>query len=170
MAALFRSVTSTALYRDADCTVAGSRLCAFHRARSPDVASASRLPASFPGSADEAGVTGNFIAPHEVRLMEAFSLGRTIRILAVLDGLILLLNCASFYILYVLVIWVSTLPPLAIFAVSSCFPSWPRLQRQQTDVCLKRTTFPLIFDGNMEAFLQVVRARVRPVLVRAPKK
>lgn len=56
-----------------------------------------------------AGVTGNFIAPHEVRLMEAFALGRMIRILAILDGIILLLNCAYFTVLF-LMLWVGGPP------------------------------------------------------------
>lgn len=57
-----------------------------------------------------AGVTGNFIAPHEVRLMEAFTMGRTIRILAVLDGILLLLQCAWFPILFLLLLWVRGVP------------------------------------------------------------
>lgn len=57
-------------------------------------------PATFDPA--QLGVPGNFIAPHEARLMEVFSLGRTIRFLAILDGIILLFNCAYFPVLYLL--------------------------------------------------------------------
>jgi len=53
-----------------------------------------------------AGVSGNFTAPHDVRLMEAFTMGRTIRILAVLDGILLLLQCTWFPILFLPLLWV----------------------------------------------------------------
>eukprot|EP00752_Nemacystus_decipiens_P013381 g11847.t1 len=42
------------------------------------------------------GVAGGFIAPHEARLLDAFALGKTVRLLAILDGLILVLSCAYF--------------------------------------------------------------------------
>ncbi|CAM9993976.1 unnamed protein product [Ascophyllum nodosum] len=51
------------------------------------------------------GVSGNFMAPHEVRLMQAFAMGRTVRILAILDGILLLLQCAWYPILFLLLAW-----------------------------------------------------------------
>lgn len=52
-------------------------------------------------------MAGGFISPHEVRLLEAFSLGGTVRLLAILDGVILVLNCAFFPIMLLLLLWVS---------------------------------------------------------------
>eukprot|EP00903_Cladosiphon_okamuranus_P015644 g14446.t1 len=51
------------------------------------------------------GVAGGFIAPHEARLLDALSLGKTVRLLAILDGVILLLNCAYFPVMMLLLVW-----------------------------------------------------------------
>lgn len=53
------------------------------------------------------GVAGGFITPHEARLMEAFTLGRTIKLLAILDGVILVLDCVYWPALLLLLFWVS---------------------------------------------------------------
>lgn len=53
------------------------------------------------------GVAGGFIAPHEARLLDAFSLGKTVRLLAILDGVILVINCAYFPLNLLLLLWVS---------------------------------------------------------------
>lgn len=50
--------------------------------------------------------------------MEVYSLGKTVRILAILDGVILLLNCAYFPVLYMLLLWVSTRKPRAYYYYS----------------------------------------------------
>jgi len=51
-------------------------------------------------------VAGGYIAPHEIRIMDAFNLGKTVRFLAVLDGALLLLNCAYVPVLFLLLLWV----------------------------------------------------------------
>lgn len=52
------------------------------------------------------GVAGGFLAPHEAVLLEAVSLGRAVRFLSVLDGVMLFLSCPYFPLL-LLYSWVS---------------------------------------------------------------
>ncbi|CAN0004392.1 unnamed protein product [Scytosiphon promiscuus] len=62
-------------------------------------------PPSTPFDPADLGVAGGFVSPHEAKLLEAFSLGKTIRLLALVDGLLLLANCAYYPGLLLLLFW-----------------------------------------------------------------
>ncbi|CAM9604400.1 unnamed protein product [Ectocarpus sp. 12 AP-2014] len=62
------------------------------------------FPPSVPFDPADLGVAGS-MAPHEAKLVEASSLAKTIRLLAVLDGLILVINCGYFPVLLLLLLW-----------------------------------------------------------------